>query len=138
MNVKNLLKEEIQSQIEALDAIEFGSEAHKAAVDDLTKLLGKFNEMEKIELEHEVAISNREAETDLKEKQINADNELKAKQIEEERKDHFIKNCLTAVSVLGGFALTIWGTKVSIDFEKTGTITTIMGRGFINKLLPKK
>ena len=138
MDVKNLLKEEIQSQIEALDAMEFGSETHKAAVDDLTKLLGKYNEMEKIDVEHEIAISNRSAETELKIRQIEVENEMKAKQMDEEKKDHFVKNVLTAVSVIGGLALTVWGTKVSIDFEKTGTITTIMGRGFINKLLPKK
>ena len=34
--------------------------------------------------------------------------------------------------------VTIWGTKVSLKFEETGSFTTIMGRGFINKLLPKK
>lgn len=138
MSVKNLLLSEIESQIEALDDLEFGSDAHKAAVDDLTKLLSKLNEMEKIESERQEAIKNREVETELKAKQYEAENELKAKQIEEDKKDHFVKNCLTAVSVIGGFAVTIWGTYKSIKFEETGTITTIMGRGFINKLLPKK
>ena len=138
MNVKDLLVEEIKSQFEALDEMEYGSEVHKAAVDDMTKLLGKLNEMTKIEFEHQEAIKNREAETELKTKQLLAENELKERQVEEEKKDHFVKNCLTAVSVVGGFLLTVWGTKVSIEFEKTGTITTMMGRGFINKLLPKK
>lgn len=138
MNVKDLLTKEIASQIEALDDMEFGSDTHKVAVDDLTKLLGKLNEMEKMELEHQEAVISREVETDLKTKQYAADNELKAQQIGEEKKDHFIKNCLTAVSVVGGFAITVWGTYKSIKFEETGTITTIMGRGFINKLLPKK
>ena len=138
MSVKDLLMKEIESQIEALDEMEFGSDVHKAAVDDLTKLLSKLNEMEKIESERQEAINSREAETELKKQQYEAENELKAQQMEEEKKDHFIKNCLTAVSVIGGFAITVWGTYKSIKFEETGTITTIMGRGFINKLLPKK
>lgn len=127
MSVKDLLTDEIERQIGSLEDMEFGSETHKAAVDDLTKLLGKLNEMEKIENDYLIADLDREKDTDLK-----------CKQMDEEKLDHIVKNCLTAVSVVGGFALTIWGTYKSIKFEETGTITTIMGRGFINKLLPKK
>ena len=60
------------------------------------------------------------------------------KEIEDEKKDRKVKNILTGVSVIGGFALTVWGTCKSIKFEETGSFTTIMGRGFIQKLLPKK
>lgn len=34
--------------------------------------------------------------------------------------------------------VTIWGTKVTLEFEQEGNVTTIMGKGFFNKLLPKK
>ena len=34
--------------------------------------------------------------------------------------------------------VTIWGTNVTLEFEKEGNVTTIMGKGFFNKLLPKK
>lgn len=138
MNVKNLLEKEIESQFEALDTLDYGSVEHVTAVDELTKLLSKHNELTKIELEHREAVNNREADIDLKVKQILADNELKERQMKDEKVDRIVKNTLTVFSLLVGTGLTIWGTKVSIDFEKTGTITTIMGRGFINKLLPKK
>ena len=55
----------------------------------------------------------------------------------EDRRDHNVKNCLTAVSVVGGMALTVWGTLKSLKFEETGSVTTIIGRGFVNKLLHK-
>jgi hypothetical protein len=126
-DVKELLTEEIKCQIEALDELEFGSDEHKRAIDDLTKLLDKLNEIEKIEIEHKDKVDSQERDTDLKLMQMN-----------DERKDRIVKNCLTALSVIGGMGLTVWGTCKSIEFEKTGTITTIMGRGFINKLLPKK
>lgn len=55
-----------------------------------------------------------------------------------DKKDRLIKNCITAGGTILTLGLTIWGTVVSLNFEKTGSVTTIVGRGFINKLLPKK
>lgn len=127
MSVKNLLNEEIRDEIEVLSKLEVGSDEHKIAADALAKLLDKSIEMEKLDLEHQEKVDNRET-----------DQQIKMLQIKDERKDRLIKNALTGVSVVGGFALTIWGTIKSIKFEQTGTITTIMGRGFIQKLLPKK
>ena len=130
MKVKELLTEEIERQLGSLDEIALCSEENTTAIDSVTKLLDRLNEMEKTELESLDKIKSREIEK--------LEHELKMKQAEEERRDHVVKNTLTAVSVIGGFAVTIWGTLKSIEFEKEGTITTIMGRGFINKLLPKK
>lgn len=128
MNVKDLLKEEIERRLESMGEVEETStDEDKVAVEDLAKLMDRFNEMERIELEYRDKIENRNNETDLK-----------LKEMREERIDRIVKNSLTGVSIIGGFALTVWGTYKSIKFEETGTITTIMGRGFINKLLPKK
>ena len=126
MSVKNLLNEEIRDEIEILSKLEVGSDEHKTAADALAKLLDKSIEMVKLDLEHQEKVDNREA-----------DQQIKMLQIKDERKDRLIKNASTGVSVVGGFALTIWGTIKSIKFEQTGTITTIMGRGFIQKLLPE-
>ena len=127
MSVKALLNDEIKDEIEQLRKVELGSDQHKIAADALTKLLDKSIEMDKLDLEYQDRFEAREAE-----------NELKQKEIEDEKKDRKVKNILTGVSVLGGFALTVWGTCKSIKFEETGSFTTIMGRGFIQKLLPKK
>ena len=127
MSVKHLLNEEIVSEIENLNKVPLGSEEHKIAADALAKLLDKSIEMDKLDLEYQDKAESREAA-----------NNLKLAEIEEEKKDRRVKNVLTGVSVIGGFALTVWGTIKSIEFEKNGTITTIMGRGFIQKLLPKK
>ena len=127
MSVKRLLNEEIVSEIENLNKVPLGSEEHKIAADALAKLLDKSIEMDKLDLEYQDKADSREAA-----------NNLKRIEIEEEKKDRRVKNVLTGVSVIGGFAVTIWGAIKSLEFEKTGTITTIMGRGFIQKLLPKK
>ena len=58
--------------------------------------------------------------------------------MDEEKKDRLVKNIITAAGIVLPLVITVWGTKVSLKFEEEGTFTTIMGRGFINKLLPKK
>lgn len=127
MSVKDLLIEEIERLIGSMEDIPMCSPEYKQAAEDLAKMLDRLNEMDRIENEHLDKNLTREIET-----------QLKVEQMSDERKDRIVKNVLTGVSVVGGFAITIWGTIKSIKFEETGTITTIMGRGFINKLLPKK
>ena len=58
--------------------------------------------------------------------------------MEDEKKDRLIRNCISAAGIIIPSLLTIWGTFKTFKFEQEGTVTTIMGRGFINKLLPKK
>lgn len=127
MSIKNLLDEEIRSEIEEISKIEVGSEKHKVSVDALSKLLDKSIELDKLDADAQEKYESRIAENDLKREQIKS-----------EKRDQIVKNVLTGVSVIGGFGLTIWGTCKSLKFEETGVVTSIMGRGFIQKLLPKK
>jgi hypothetical protein len=119
MNVKALLGDEIKEETEFLKAIGVGTDDHKLATDDLTKLVDRYVDLEKLDIERE----------EIK---------LKIAQMEEDKKDRWIKNCLSAAGIIIPVGVTIWGTLKSFKFEQEGTITTIMGRGFINKLLPKK
>lgn len=127
MNIKTLFETEIENELNDLKDMEVGSDEHKTAVDGLTKLAEKVIEFERIENE-------------IREKAIERENEnsFRMKQMDDDRKDRLIKNCLTGVSIVTGVGITVWGTLKSLKFEETGTVTTIMGRGFINKLLPKK
>lgn len=127
MEIETLLQDEIRNEFEELKKMELGTEKYKVTVDGLTKLVDKAIEMEKIEIEHE-------------EKAIifETDNKLKMSQIKEDRKNQLFSNGIAIFSVAAPIALTVWGTLKSLKFEETGTVTTIIGRGFINKLLPKK
>ena len=127
MDVKDLLEEELQREIGNLEDLEYGSDKYKAAADGVAKLLDKYITMDKMILESQDKYDARDAEI-----------KFKKEQMRDERIDRIVKNLLTGVSVVGGIWLTVWGTRVSFKFEETGSITTIMGRGFINKLLPKK
>ena len=116
MNIEHLLHVEIADEFEALSNMKKGSDEHRTMVDEVTKLLDRAIEMEKLDIE----------------------NEDKTKTREEDRKDRLIKNILAGAGIVIPTLVTIWGTCKSIKFEENGTITTIMGRGFIQKLLPKK
>lgn len=127
MSYKTLLNEEIENEFKELKKLNVGSEQYKTAVDGLTKLMDKNLEIQKFE-----------AERSEKDASHCDDYELQTKQFESERRDRIVKNVLTAAGIVLPLGVTIWGTIVSMDFEKEETFTTIMGRGFIQKLLPKK
>ena len=127
MDIEALLKREIEDEFEVFQNMTLGTEDYKMTIDGLTKLLDRHIELKKVDYDHEEKAKNREY-----------DNQLKIKQMEEDRKDRWIKNGITIASFVIPSLITIWGTKKSFEFEKTGTITTIMGRGFLNKLISKK
>jgi hypothetical protein len=116
METKNLLKKEIEFQFGELHGMEVGSESHKATIDGLTKLMDREIEIEKLASE----------------------NRVKAEQMKEEKKDRLIRNVLAGAGIVIPSVITVWGTLKSLKFEEDGSITTTIGRGFINKLLPKK
>ena len=123
MKIKETLYKEIEDELQALNEIEVGTDEYKSSVDGVTKLLDRAIEIEK----HEAEMKEREAERIA--------NDIKTA---EEQKDRVVKNYISAGGVVLPLLVTIWGTLKSFKFEQDGTVTTIMGRGFINKLLPKK
>lgn len=127
MSTKQLLEEEIQSEIEEISKMQVGSDEHKAATEALAKLVDKYNEMDKLELEYQDKYDSRETDRIMKEKQL-----------EHDKKDAKVKNSLTAVSVGGGLLVTIWGICKSLKFEETGIYSSLISRGMIQKILPKK
>lgn len=126
-NIETLLHEEIQDGFDALSKMERGTEIHKTTVDEVAKLFDKAIEIEKIEVEAKERAKAREIEASLKRAQM-----------EEDRKDRRFKNGIAVGGIVLPLAVTIWGTFKTLKFEEEGTVTTMMGRGFINKLIPKK
>lgn len=126
-NIETLLHEEIQDGFDALSKMERGTEIHKTTVDEVTKLFDKAIEIEKIEIEAKEKAKAREIEASLKRAQM-----------EEDRNDRRFKNGIAVGGIVLPLAVTIWGTFKTLKFEEEGTVTTMMGRGFINKLIPKK
>ena len=56
----------------------------------------------------------------------------------DDKTDKIIRNGLTAAGLVVTAGLTVWGTLKTFKFEETGTITSSIGRGFIQRLTPRK
>lgn len=126
MRIENLLKEEIEKEFKELERMDTGSESYKVAVDGLTKLVDRMIEIEKTEAELREKINSRESDIDLK-----------LQQAKDDKINRIVGHAINVAGIILPIAVTIWGTKASFEFEKEGTISTLMGRGFVNKLLPK-
>lgn len=127
MKIETLLQDEIRDEFDNLKKMELGSESYKLTVDGLNKLMDKAIEIDKFNVEVEEKARSREF-----------DEQLRLEQMNDEKKDRKVKNGIAIAGIIIPAALTVWGTLKSFKFEEEGTVTTIMGKGFINKLLPKK
>lgn len=127
MSIDTMLRDEIQDEITGLGKLELGSEEYKTTVDGVTKLLDKANELKKIDADARDRAESREIEI-----------QFKTEQMQEDKKDRIVKNILTAISIGGGFILTIWGANKSWKFEETGTVTNGPGKEFMKKLFRMK
>lgn len=127
MNMKRLLCDEFQSEIEELGKMELGTDEYKVAVDGVTKLADRLIEIDKIDISH-----------DEKMESLRVDREIKEAQMKDERKDRTIKNVIAVGTTAATIGVTVWGALKTWKFEEEGTITSMFGRGFIQKLLPKK
>lgn len=127
MELNTLLREEIQVEFEQLKKMNVGTEEYKITVEGLTKLMDRAIEFEKNDTDYVEKVKANEAEMDLK-----------AKQMHDEKVDRIVKNTLTGVSIVGGLVLTVWGSLKSWKFEETGTITNGPGREFMKKIFHMK
>ena len=125
--LEEMLHEEIESQFDGLEGIEIGSEAYRNAVDGLSKLMDREIEISKLQAEREDKLESRAIESRLKNRQLMDD-----------KTDKIIRNGLTAAGLVVTAGLTVWGTLKTFKFEETGTITSSIGRGFIQRLTPRK
>lgn len=129
-DIKEQLETEISSELDILKDTDPNSDQYKTMVEGISKLIDRRNEMNKLDLEFQKHYLSERMETNRvnREKALNEYNE----------KDQLFKNLISIGSILIPVLVTVWGTYKTLKFEETGTVTTIMGRGFINKLLPKK
>ena len=123
MNIKRLLSDEVVRELDQLKNVELGTEQYRTTVNGVSTLVDKTIELTKLEADVQERLDRKE---------------VSAKTLDSEKKDRLVKDGIAVAGILIPSVITIWGTLKSFEFEKTGTITTIMGRGFINKLLPRK
>mgnify|MGYP004476252279 CR=1 FL=1 len=127
MGFETQLKDEIAYQLKELHTTPTGTDEYKITVDGVTKLMDRAIEMDKIEKEL----------TNKNEERYDAD-EFKERQLKTESIDKMVRNGIALFGIFVNVGLAVWGTKTSLKFEETGTLTTDAGKSFIRLLFPKK
>lgn len=127
MSIETKIDVELEDRLDQLSGMKGGSEEYKVTVDGIAKIFDKKLESEK---------QNSESERIAKQQEF--ENQLKLKQMKDERIERIVKHGLTIAGLLSSVGLTVWGTHKTLKFEETGTVTTSAGRNFIKNLFPKK
>lgn len=157
--MKELLTEEITSEMDILSKMPIGTTDYTAAVNGVTKLVEKVVELEKFEAEKNDKLETQKKQEELQRAQIekiemerqdrldlqSKQLELQQKQLDLQEKQHKqnVKNTTMQILLAVGTtiftaAVTIWGTKTTLEFEKEGTVTTSAGRSFLGQLFNKR
>ena len=112
MSLTTKLNVEIDERFNDLAKLNPTTKEYSTAVDSLTKLMDRAIEIEKIEASE-------------------AQNE---KQMKDDRKSRIVKNCIDVGSIVLPLAVTLWGVKASLYFEDSNTVTTTVGRKFMDRM----
>ena len=133
-NVKDLLKEELVNEIQAISSMETGSEEQQRAVDNFS-ILYKLNlEQEKIDNDIDQREKQRDFEYAKEEQRIDEDRERKV----EEKKNKYIQWGIDIASLVLPLSLyTKWLSK-GFKFEQTGTFTSTTFRDLLKHIKPRR
>lgn len=125
MSIKQSLIDEYNSQLEVISKMDVGTDAYKIAVDGLTKIADRIIEIEKLE-----------SDSSIKWESMNMDNELKAAQMKEEKRDRKIKNGIEVGKAVMSVGSAFGAFLLAMNFEKTGHLFgTEGGRAALRGLL---
>lgn len=139
MDIKAFLEQKIEDSYRELEETSMDDQKKQEALSKrLSLLVTKAVEAEKIDLENELKSRQFDEEIDFKRNQLVTDNSIRVQQLEDNRKDRMWQYLLTGAGIIIPSLITIWGTLTSLKFEEEGTITTPVGRGFINELFKRK
>lgn len=116
MTAKEVLEKKIETISNEMETMDVATVDYEAAAKTLALLMDRLIEIDKNESEAKMKIS----------------------EAEETRFDHIVGHAINVLGIVTTTTLAVWGTKATFRFEEFGTATTVMGRGWFNKLLPKK
>lgn len=134
MILEDRLKKQIELEMNELVNMEAGTKEYEATVDTIAKLSDRLIDIQKNDnrLEHDI---------EMKEKEF----EIREKELLEQKKDRYLKNVIAGLGIGIPAFLKLKELRVfqkvaqaTFEFEKEGTVTTIMGRGILNRIIPKK
>ena len=126
-DIRDLLEEEIKTEIRNLSTLEAGSKEKSTAIEDLAKL-------------YRLRIEETRNEWDFNEKYESRDSDIQFKkdQLEEQVKDRYFRLGLEAAGIILPLIFYAVWMKRGFRFEETGTYTSTTFRGLFNRFKPTK
>ena len=150
--LKDLLSEEIKTQIQDLSKLDPGSAEKSKAVDDLATLYKLKIDETKMELDFDEKQARRKMDKEnrlkddaLKEQQLKDENSvherdelIRKEQLAEQVKDRYIRLGIAAAEIILPLMFYSKWMKKGFKFEETGTFTSTTFRGLFNRFKPTK
>lgn len=150
--LKDLLSEEIKTQIQDLSKLDPGSAEKSKAVDDLATLYKLKIDETKMELDFDEKQARRKMDKEnrlkddaLKEQQLKdeisvheRDELIRKEQLAEQVKDRYIRLGIAAAEIILPLIFYSKWMKKGFKFEETGTFTSTTFRGLFNRFKPTK
>jgi hypothetical protein len=126
-DIRDLLEEEIKTEIRNLSTLEAGSKEKSTAIEDLAKL-------------YRLRIEETRNEWDFNEKYESRDSDIQFKkdQLKEQVKDRYFRLGVEAASIILPLIFYAAWMKRGFRFEETGTYTSTTFRGLFNRFKPTK
>lgn len=113
MSINTLLEGEIETRLKELNGMDSGTEEYKAKRAEVTQLMDRKIEMDKLDVEHD----------------------LKMRQLKEDKTSRWTRDITNWANLTIGAGMFIWGFIASTNFEREGTFTTSAGRHSAKKVL---
>lgn len=125
--IRDLLEEEIKTEIRDLSTLEAGSKEKSTAIEDLAKL-------------YRLKIEETRNEWDFNEKYESRDSDIlfKKDQLGEQVKDRYFRLGVEAASIILPMIFYAAWMKRGFRFEESGTYTSTTFRGLFNRFKPTK
>lgn len=150
--LKDLLSEEIKTQIQDLSKLNPGSAEKSKAVDDLATLYKLKIDETKMELDFDEKQARRKMDKEnrlkddaIKEQQLKDENSVRERdelirkdQLVEQVKDRYIRLGIAAAEIILPLIFYSKWMKKGFKFEETGTFTSTTFRGLFNRFKPTK
>lgn len=132
--IRNLLSEEIKTEIEDLSSLEPGSKEKSQAVENLATLYRLKIEESKADWDADEKYNRRIME----ENQQSVENAQKSEQLSEQVKDRYFRVGIAAAEIVLPLAFYALWMKKGFKFEETGTYTSTTFRGLFSRFRPTK
>lgn len=129
-----MLDEEIRSEIEELSSMDFGSQEHTEAIENVAKLYRLRIEDSKAAMEY-----NKEIDDELfRQDQMEREEQSRKEQLAEQRIDRYVRVGIALTELMVPIMFySVW-MKRGFKFEETGSFTSTTFKGLINRFKPTK